>query len=175
MLAMSKLWWPAARHLPSPNADARPLGLAIELVVLHYISLPPGSFGGEAIEALFTNRLDSERWPQHASLRVSAHFLIRREGSCTQFVDVRDRAWHAGVSTWRGRSHCNDFSVGIELEGTSEHPFTDAQYQTLIALLDWLKANTAVNALSTHSEIAAGRKRDPGPFFDFSRLERWAI
>jgi len=167
---MSDGWWPNAARKPSPNADERPVGERILLVVLHHISLPAGTFTGDAIERLFLNTLDPQDWPRHAALRVSAHFLIRRGGQTTQFVDIWRRAWHAGVSCWRGRERCNDFSVGIELEGDAPTPFTDAQYDTLNALLGWLHQATGVRSLSTHSEIAAGRKIDPGPCFDFSRL-----
>ncbi|MFN3630614.1 MAG: 1,6-anhydro-N-acetylmuramyl-L-alanine amidase AmpD [Casimicrobiaceae bacterium] len=178
---MSEGWLPGARLVESPNADERPQGVGVDLIVLHHISLPAGRFGGEAIEQLFTNTLDPAAWPEHASLRVSAHFLIRRDGEIIQFVDIRRRAWHAGVTAWRGRAACNDFSVGIELEGDAATPFTHAQYEALDRLLAWLHAQTGARALTTHSEIAAGRKIDPGPTFDFSRVvglpdrRRWQI
>lgn len=178
---MSEGWHPDARIAESPNADERPVGSTIDLFVVHHISLPPGEFGGEAIERLFTNTLEAARWPDLAALRVSAHFLIRRDGELVQFVDIGRRAWHAGISAWRGRAACNDFSVGIELEGDAIQPFETAQYTRLNALLAWLHARTGVRALTTHSEIAAGRKIDPGPTFDFSRLaalpdgRRWEI
>jgi AmpD protein len=170
MQTMSEGWLPGARVVESPNADERPEGTAIDLIVLHHISLPAGRFGGDAIERLFTNMLDAALWPELAPLRVSAHFLIRRDGEVVQFVDIRRRAWHAGVSEWRGRAACNDFSVGIELEGDAATPFEPAQYARLDPLLAWLHAQTGARALTTHSEIAAGRKIDPGPTFDFSRL-----
>jgi AmpD protein len=157
------------RVVDSPNQDERPPGVAVSLVVLHSISLPPGEYGGDAIERLFTNRLDPQAHPYfkevHA-MRVSAHFLIRRDGELVQFVPVARRAWHAGVSSWRGRSRCNDFSVGIELEGTDDTPFADAQYASLVPLLKSLCLRDIVG----HSDIAPGRKTDPGPRFDWARL-----
>ena len=164
------------RQCPSPNCDARPLGAAVELVVVHGISLPPGRFGTEDVEALFCNRLDTGCRPEYASLaglRVSSHVLIHRTGACVQFVPFDRRAWHAGVSSWRGRAGCNDFSVGIELEGTDETPYTDAQYAVLRRLLRTLRAaygTLAPDAVAGHADVAPGRKTDPGPAFDFSRL-----
>jgi AmpD protein len=137
--------------------------------VVHSISLPPGEYGGDAIERLFTNRLDPEAHPYFrdiAHLRVSSHFLVRRDGALVQFVPVARRAWHAGVSSWRGRSACNDFSVGIELEGTDDGAFEDAQYRVLAALLNSLP----VRDIAAHSEVAPGRKTDPGAGFDWTRL-----
>ncbi|MFA5081964.1 MAG: 1,6-anhydro-N-acetylmuramyl-L-alanine amidase AmpD [Hydrogenophilaceae bacterium] len=163
------------RHIPSPNHDARPDGLAIELVVLHNISLPPGQFGGNGIIELFTNRLDPDEHPYYATikdLRVSAHFLIRRDGEVIQFVACDRRAWHAGVSSWRGRERCNDFSVGIELEGSDEVPFTDVQYARLNDLLAELYARYPIAEVVGHSDLAPGRKTDPGPCFDWSRVRR---
>ena len=157
----------------SPNQDERPPGTEITLVVLHSISLPPGEFGGDAIERLFTNRLDPAAHPYFKEiheLRVSSHFLIRRDGEPVRFVPVERRAWHAGVSSWRGRSRCNDFSVGIELEGAEHLPFEDAQYAALRALLLGLRRTLPLKALAAHSEIAPGRKTDPGPRFDWRRL-----
>jgi AmpD protein len=157
------------RIVDSPNHDERPAGVAITLAVLHCISLPPGEYGGDAIERLFTNRLDPDAHPyfrQIHATRVSAHFLIRRDGELVQFVPVERRAWHAGVSSWRGRSRCNDFSVGIELEGTEEAPFEDAQYEALVGLLKRL----ALREVAAHSDIAPGRKTDPGAHFDWHRL-----
>jgi AmpD protein len=157
------------RVVSSPNQDERPAGVDISLVVLHSISLPPGQFGGDHIERLFTNRLDPSAHPYFGeihSLRVSAHFLVRRDGELVQFVPVARRAWHAGVSSWRGRSRCNDFSIGIELEGTDDGPFDDAQYATLASLLRSLGAR----AFAAHSDIAPGRKTDPGTGFDWDRL-----
>lgn len=167
-------WHRYARRVPSPNCDARPVGVAIDLLVIHNISLPPGRFGGPAIEALFTNRLDADAHPSFASiagLRVSAHFLIRRDGALVQFVAIGARAWHAGVSSWRGRERCNDFSVGIELEGTDIRPFTARQYRRLAALARELRsACPALAGVAGHSEVAPGRKSDPGPAFDWARF-----
>lgn len=157
------------RVVDSPNQDERPPGAAVTLAVVHCISLPPGEYGGDAIERLFTNRLDPDAhsyFREIAGLRVSAHFLIRRNGELVQFVPVERRAWHAGASCWRGRSRCNDFSVGIELEGTEHAPFEDAQYRTLIRLLQDLK----LREVAAHSDIAPGRKTDPGPHFDWPRV-----
>ena len=157
----------------SPNHDERPPGVEISLVVLHAISLPPGQFGGDAIERLFTNRLDPSAHPYFetiAHLRVSSHFLVRRDGALVRFVPVERRAWHAGASTWRGRSRCNDFSVGIELEGTDDAPFEDPQYEALALLLMELRKSLPLRAIAGHDEIAPGRKTDPGPRFDWDRL-----
>ena len=162
-----------ARQVPSPNCDARPGGIAISLVVVHGISLPPGSFGGEAIEELFTNSLDPTAHPyfaQVAALRVSAHFLIRRDGELLQFVPCTMRAWHAGASSWRGRERCNDFSIGIELEGADEVPYTARQYRRLGRLVQCIRGRYAIEDVVGHSDIAPGRKTDPGPAFDWTRL-----
>lgn len=167
-------WLRGAHRLPSPNCDDRPAGMAIELVVIHSISLPPGEFGGDAVSDLFTNRLDWDAHPYFQSIRgleVSAHFFIRRDGSLIQFVPCTRRAWHAGKSNWLGRERCNDFSVGIELEGTDKQPFTDAQYAALIPLLAALKAAYPIRAVVGHSDIAPGRKTDPGPHFAWQRLD----
>ena len=164
---------PAARRVPSPNADERPAGSRIELVVIHAISLPPGEFGGDAIERLFTNTLPPDRHPYFeaiAGLRVSAHFLIRRDGALVQFVSCLLRAWHAGVSCWNGRDRCNDFSIGIELEGCDDRPFESAQYERLGALLAGLRRRYPVTGVVGHSDIAPGRKTDPGPCFDWHRV-----
>lgn len=161
------------RIVDSPNQDERPPGVEISLVVLHAISLPPGAFGGDAIERLFTNRLDPAAHPYFESiahLRVSSHFLVRRDGALVRFVPVQRRAWHAGASSWRGRGRCNDFSVGIELEGADDVPFEDAQYAALAALVLRLRAGLPLRAIAAHSEIAPGRKTDPGPRFDWQRL-----
>jgi AmpD protein len=161
------------RVVESPNQDERPARAQISLVVLHSISLPPGEYGGDAIERLFTNRLDPEAhayFRQVAHLRVSSHFLIRRDGELVQFVPVARRAWHAGASSWRGRSRCNDFSVGIELEGSDSTPFEQAQYRRLSALLAELARGLPLKALAAHSDIAPGRKHDPGARFDWRRL-----
>jgi AmpD protein len=167
-------WHRRARRVASPNFDARPDGVDVELLVIHNISLPPGRFGGPAIEALFTNRLDPAAHPSFTSiadLRVSAHFLIRRDGRLLQFVAIGARAWHAGVSNWRGRVRCNDFSIGIELEGTDARPYTAQQYRRLAALArDIRRACPSLTGLAGHSEIAPGRKSDPGPAFDWGRF-----
>ena len=161
------------RVVRSPNQDARPRGTKITLLVVHSISLPPGEFGGDAIERLFTNRLDPAAHPyfrEIAGLKVSSHFLIRRDGELVQFVPVGRRAWHAGVSSWRGRERCNDFSVGVELEGTDDGPFTGAQYARLARLVAALRARHPLRDIAAHSDIAPGRKTDPGPRFDWPRV-----
>jgi AmpD protein len=167
---------PQARQVTSPNNDARPAGVRPTLIVVHGISLPPGRFGGPWIERLFTNRLPVDRHPFFraiASLRVSAHLVIRRGGRLVQYVPFHRRAWHAGVSRYRGRKRCNDFSIGIELEGTDRRAYTDAQYRALARTIRALVR--AYPTLSTdrivgHSDIAPGRKTDPGPAFDWPRL-----
>ncbi len=161
-----------ARFIASPNCDARPEGEDISLLVIHNISLPPGEYGGDGIIELFTNRLDPTAHPYYAGiahLRVSSHFLIRRDGELIQFVPCGQRAWHAGVSRWCGRERCNDFSIGIELEGSDFEPFTDAQYDTLAQLTRALKAAYPIADIVGHSDIAPGRKTDPGPCFDWAR------
>jgi AmpD protein len=161
-----------ARFVPSPNRDARPAGAAIDLLVIHHISLPPGEFGGPGIVELFTNRLDPDAHPYYSTLggmKVSAHFLIRRDGALWQFVPCAERAWHAGESRWKGRARCNDFSIGIELEGTGEAPFTAAQYRQLARLTRALQARYPIGDIVGHSDIAPGRKSDPGPRFDWTR------
>ncbi len=166
-------WLEGARRIVSPNCDARPEGEAISLVVIHNISLPPGRFGGAGIVELFTNRLDPTAHPYYAEiahLRVSAHFLIRRRGELIQFVPCGARAWHAGVSSWKGRERCNDFSIGIELEGSDDRPFTQAQYRRLGALIGKLRHAYPITDIAGHSDIAPGRKTDPGPCFDWSCL-----
>lgn len=166
-------WLRGAKRIASPNCDQRPDGEAVSLIVIHAISLPPGAFGGDAIERLFTNRLDPSGHPYYAQiccLQVSAHFLIRRDGDLLQFVSCRQRAWHAGQSSWQGRQRCNDFSLGIELEGCDELPFTDAQYARLVALVGLLRAHFPIDAVVGHSDIAPGRKTDPGPYFDWQEL-----
>jgi AmpD protein len=166
---------PEARQIPSPNFDERPAGVSIELIVIHNISLPPGEFGGNGVVELFTNRLDPEQHSYYRNihqLRVSSHFFIRRDGELIQFVPCLKRAWHAGVSQWQARERCNDFSIGIELEGDDYSPFEEAQYVTLARLLDALKAAYPIADITGHSDIAPGRKTDPGPFFDWSRVNR---
>lgn len=170
-------WVAGARRVLSPNCDSRPVGAEISLVVLHSISLPRRQYrrdaGGNAIERLFTNRLDPSAhasFAELAGLRVSSHFLIYREGELVQFVPLEARAWHAGVSRWRGREHCNDFSVGVELEGVDDGPFEAAQYRRLAGLLRELGARLPLRALAAHSDVAPGRKSDPGTRFDWARL-----
>jgi AmpD protein len=161
-----------ARFIASPNFDDRPAGCAIDLLVVHHISLPPGEFGGSGIVALFTNRLDPAGHPAYAALagvKVSAHLLIRRDGELIQFVACAKRAWHAGESRWKGRARCNDFSIGVELEGTGELPYTDAQYAALAAVTRALQARYPIADIAGHSDIAPGRKTDPGPSFDWAR------
>lgn len=166
-------WLPALNRVPSPNCDKRPAGTVIDLIVIHAISLPPDEFGGPGIIELFTNRLDPAAHPYYAEichLRVSTHFLIRRDGGIVQFVPCGWRAWHAGVSVWRGRSACNDFSLGIELEGCDSVAFADAQYESLCRLLDVLQRCFPIADVVGHSDIAPGRKTDPGPCFEWGRI-----
>lgn len=168
-------WAGGVRRRVSPHRDERPAACAVELIVIHNISLPPGEFGGDAIGSLFLGRLDCSAHPffgQLIGLRVSSHFLIHRTGEVDQFVPCNERAWHAGLSQWRGRARCNDFSVGIELEGTDVMPYTDAQYDSLIALTDELRARYPIIDVVGHSDIAPGRKTDPGAVFDWPRLRR---
>jgi AmpD protein len=175
MTALAGGWVDAALRRSSPNFDARPAGCAVELLVLHCISLPPGCHGEGHVERLFTNTLDTAAHPAFAPLagvRLSAHFLISRGGVLTQFVSCNDRAWHAGASSWNGRDRCNDFSIGIELEGSEFEPFTAAQYATLDPLQRALWAQYPLRWARGHSEIAPQRKTDPGPYFDWSRLRR---
>ena len=163
-----------ARFISSPNCDARPADACVELIVIHNISLPPGGFGGPGVVDLFLNRLDPaghRYYADIAHLRVSAHFFIRRDGEIIQFVACAQRAWHAGVSQWRGRERCNDFSVGIELEGTDEMPFEDAQYGGLLRLIEALKARYPIVAVTGHADVAPGRKTDPGPAFDWKIIK----
>lgn len=165
-----------AQEIASPNRDGRPAGSSIELLVIHDISLPPGLFGGNGIVELFTNRLDPHEHPYYAEiaqLKVSAHLLLRRDGSAIQFVSCFERAWHAGVSAWNGREQCNDFSIGIELEGTDDVPFTPAQYARLIGVAQVLMRAYPIRHAVGHSDIAPDRKTDPGPQFDW-RLFRAA-
>lgn len=169
-------WLEGISHCPSPHYDERPIGMDIDLIVIHGISLPPGEFGGPFIDQLFTQTLASDAHPYFATiaqLRVSAHMLIRRTGEITQYVSLFQRAWHAGVSCFAGRTHCNDFSIGIELEGSDEVPYTDEQYQQLAQLINlvqqiWPHINR--NGIVGHCDIAPGRKTDPGPAFDWERL-----
>lgn len=163
------------RKIASPNHDTRAPGEAVSLVVIHAISLPPDRFGGSGVEELFTNRLDPAADPYYAGihhLRVSAHYFIRRTGELIEFVPPELRAWHAGVSSWRGRERCNDFSIGIELEGCDTLPFEPAQYTVLAGLLADLCGRFPVEGVTGHSDIAPGRKTDPGPWFSWGRLRR---
>ena len=169
-------WLVDAKRIVSPNHDARPDGTATDLLVIHNISLPPGIYGGKAIVDLFTNKLDRNAHPYFetiSELRVSAHVLIRRDGSAIQFVAFHERAWHAGVSEWKGRERCNDFSIGVELEGTDDDPFTIAQYAKLVGVTQLLQRAYPLTHAVAHSEIAPGRKTDPGPHFNW-RLFRSA-
>lgn len=162
-----------AQFIPSPNCDPRPDATSPELLVIHYISLPPDQFGGAGVVELFQNRLDPLAHPFYAEIAhlcVSAHFFIRRDGELIQFVPTTERAWHAGQSRWRDRERCNDFSIGIELEGSGNVPFTEAQYQCLAALGIALKQrHPTLRELTGHEHIAPDRKQDPGPYFDWSR------
>lgn len=168
-------WCNRARRLATPNFDVRPPGVAPDLLVIHNISLPPGQFGGDYIEGLFTNTLDYDAHPyfgQLRPLRVSAHFLIRRDGQLLQFVSANARAWHAGVSQFAGRERCNDFSIGIELEGSDFVPFEAAQYQSLAALTVALQRRYRLTCVAGHEHIAPGRKTDPGPWFDWLAYQK---
>lgn len=165
-------WLSGVRRIASPNCDKRPHGTAIDLLVIHNISLPPGEFGGGAVAQLFTNTLDMEAHPYYAQLRdlkVSAHFLVRRDGGIVQFVPCSKRAWHAGTSLWQGRSCCNDFSIGVELEGSDQVPFSDRQYAALARLTRLLRRTYPLRAIVGHADIAPERKTDPGPCFDWPR------
>lgn len=164
-----------AAQIASPNCDGRPDDTPVSLVVVHAISLPPGEFGGDGIERLFTNRLDPREHPCYAtiaSLRVSSHFLIRRDAGLVQFVRCSRRAWHAGESTWRNRHRCNDFSIGVELEGADDVRYTDAQYTMLARLVRALRKRYPITDIAGHADIAPGRKTDPGPAFDWRRFRR---
>ena len=166
-------WLDCVERCDSPNFDARPQGCAVRLIVVHAISLPPDEFGGAGVEELFTNTLDPAAHPYYATirdLRVSAHFFIRRDGRLTQFVATDRRAWHAGASRWRGRERCNDFSIGIELEGCDTQPFEPVQYERLAELVRVLRAHYPIADVVGHSDIAPGRKTDPGPLFDWEKL-----
>jgi AmpD protein len=173
-------WWQHAQCCASPNHNARPTGTEVSLAVVHSISLPPGHYRGDAIERLFTNRLDWSAHPYFESIRglqVSAHFVIRRSGKLLQFVSCDRRAWHAGPSSWRGRPNCNDYSIGIELEGLEGRRFAAAQYAQLAALLRALSRRYAIDAVVGHEHVAPTRKHDPGSGFDWARLAqalRWS-
>lgn len=165
-------WLSGVRRIASPNHDARPPHTPVTLLVIHNISLPPDEFGGQAIAQFFTNTLDCDAHPYFAQLRgvkVSAHFLVRRDGGIIQFVPCERRAWHAGVSEWQGRSRCNDFSIGIELEGSDFVPFDSRQYRALSRLTRYLKRRYPIRHIAGHADIAPARKTDPGPYFDWAR------
>lgn len=164
---------PAARFIASPNCDERPVDTDITMVVVHNISLPPRQYGSNDVTALFTNRLDPDAHPYFAGIcqnRVSAHFFIRRDGQLVQFVPCLQRAWHAGLSSWQGRERCNDFSVGIELEGCDTEDFEEVQYAVLNKLLAALLQAYPITDVVGHADIAPGRKTDPGPCFDWSKI-----
>lgn len=160
-----------AYFIGSPNFDERPSGYEINLLVIHNISLPPNEFGGGGVIELFMNQINPDTHPYYHSLlnlKVSAHFFIRRDGQIIQFVSCNKRAWHAGVSCWRGKTHCNDFSIGIELEGSDTLPFTALQYAKLASITLALQKSYPIKDIAGHSEIALGRKTDPGPHFDWT-------
>jgi AmpD protein len=166
-------WWSGARRYDSPNFNARPPGTSIDQLVLHNISLPAGAFGGPHIADLFTNRCDFAADPSFADLRgleVSSHFLVRRDGALTQFVACSARAWHAGTSVFEGRENCNDFSIGIEVEGSDHVAFSPAQYDALATLIRALVARYPITAIAGHEHVAPGRKTDPGPHFEWQLL-----
>jgi AmpD protein len=169
-------WLAGCRHAPSPHCDARPANVTVDLLVIHNISLPAGVYGGTEIEDLFLGRLDCEQHPSFMDLRglrVSAHFLIRRDGEVLQFVSVADRAWHAGVSVFQGRPACNDFSIGVELEGCDTAPFAEIQMTRLAELaVDLAAGIPSLRWVAGHNDIAPGRKTDPGPFFDWQDFAR---
>lgn len=166
-------WHTQARKVPSPNFGPRPADTDIDLAIVHSISLPPGVYGGDEVERLFTNTLDWDAHPYFDQIRgaeVSSHFFIRRDGELVQFVSVQDRAWHAGKSSWQGRDNCNDHSVGIELEGLEHHPFEAAQYETLARLLTDLCTAWPIHQTVGHEHVAPARKQDPGSAFEWARL-----
>jgi N-acetyl-anhydromuramoyl-L-alanine amidase len=171
----SQGWYRFAHRLASPNFGPRPAGSTIDLLVLHSISLPPGVYGGDQVERLFTNTLDWDAHPYYQKIRgmqVSSHFFIRREGALLQFVSCDERAWHAGPSSWRGRGNCNDDSIGIELEGLEGERFEAAQYEALGALAAAIAQHYPIRYVAGHEHIAPGRKQDPGPGFDWALLQR---
>jgi N-acetyl-anhydromuramoyl-L-alanine amidase len=166
-------WWSGARHAPSPNCGERPADVAISLLVIHNISLPPGQFAGSYIEDFFLNRLDVAAHPyfaEIAGLEVSAHFLICRDGEVVQFVAGDRRAWHAGRSCWQGRENCNDWSLGVELEGCDDLAYSEAQYAALTTLIAALRARYPLTAIVGHQHVSPGRKSDPGAAFAWARL-----
>lgn len=162
-----------ARYFPSPNFNQRPTGIDIDLLVIHNISLPPGEFGGDGIDRLFTNQLDAAEHPYYEqihNMQVSSHLLIRRDGEVVQYVSFNDRAWHAGRSEYQGRNECNDFAIGIELEGTDDIPYEEAQYLNLAGVTNGIMQVYPIGMehITGHSDIAPGRKTDPGPVFDWA-------
>lgn len=168
-------WWGGAQRLDSPNYGPRPPSTPVCLAVIHSISLPPGQYGGDAIGRLFTNTLDWDAHPYFDSIRglkVSAHFFIARDGRTLQFVSCECRAWHAGASSWRGRPDCNDYSIGIELEGLEGESFESVQYRSLVRLLRAVATRYRLTGVAGHEHVAPGRKRDPGPGFAWPRLAR---
>ncbi|OQW93093.1 MAG: N-acetylmuramoyl-L-alanine amidase [Beggiatoa sp. IS2] len=178
VLDTEKAWLLGITKRQSPHCDARPVNTEIDLIVIHGISLPPGKFGGPHIDALFMGTLDKKAHPSFVSiahLHVSAHLLIRRTGVMIQYVSLQQRAWHAGVSTFQGRERCNDFSIGIELEGTDNAPYTDKQYSQLASVIQGLRQTWPVftkERVVGHCDVAPGRKTDPGPAFNWQRLRR---
>ena len=168
-------WLSGIRRVVSPNYDSRPAHTVIDLLVIHGISLPPNEYGGDAIERFFTNVLDHAEHPYYEQLkgvRVSSHFLVRRDGQIVQFVPCNKRAWHAGVSTWCGRSRCNDFSIGVELEGSDFEPYAERQYEALVRLTRRLQRIYPIAEIVGHSDISPGRKTDPGPYFDWEGYKK---
>lgn len=168
-------WWSLARRVDSPNFGPRPEGSRIDLALIHSISLPPGRYGGDEIERLFTNTLDWHAHPYFEGIRgleVSSHFVLRRDGGLMQFVSCDDRAWHAGRSSWQGRENCNDYAIGIELEGLEGEHFESAQYRMLVTLLRALRRQYGITSVAGHEHVAPGRKLDPGPGFDWTGLAR---
>jgi len=163
-----------AKFIASPNIDARPNAEDISLIVIHNISLPPKQYGGNGVIDLFSNQLNPDEHPYYAEiapLKVSSHFFIRRDGELIQFTSCNDRAWHAGASNWQGRERCNDFSIGIELEGSDFEAFEPMQYETLESLITSIKTRYPIEAITGHSDISPGRKTDPGPYFNWSRIK----
>lgn len=168
-------WYRTAHHLASPNFGPRPDGVVVDLLVLHSISLPPGVYGGDEVQRLFTNRLDPNEHPWFEQLRgleVSAHFFVRRDGALWQFVSCDQRAWHAGRSRHQGRDNCNDFSIGIELEGLEGETFEPVQYEVLGRLCADVAKQYPIASVAGHEHVAPGRKRDPGEGFEWTALRR---
>ena len=168
-------WYQFSNRLGSPNYGPRPTGTKVDLIVLHSISLPPGQYGGDEVQRLFTNQLDWNKHPYFKSIegmQVSAHFYIRRQGELQQFVSVNDRAWHAGASSYRGQDNCNDHSIGIELEGVEAGCFEDSQYETLIGLCAAILQRYPITDIAGHEHVAPGRKTDPGKGFDWPLLQQ---